>query len=104
MRMRPICTDCPYNCRALSMLICPPSKTKWKRLLNDEVHIAVEAFCKSDIKNKPSLKYVNPDFLKVGRIQNQNCLLVIRPKTIIHQDLSIGELVPSPHKRNRRSN
>ena len=25
------------------------------------------------------------------------CLLVIRPKTIIHQDLSIEELVPSPH-------
>ena len=31
--------------------------------------------------------------------QNQNCLLVIRPRTIIHQDLCLGKLVPSLHKR-----
>ena len=31
--------------------------------------------------------------------QNQNCLLVILPKTIIHQGLSIGELDARPYKR-----
>ena len=36
--------------------------------------------------------------------QNQNCLLVIRPRTIIHQNLWLGELVPSPHKRSKLSN
>ena len=36
--------------------------------------------------------------------QNQNCLLVIRPRTIIHQDLCLGKLVPSPHKRSKLSN
>ena len=36
--------------------------------------------------------------------QNQNCLLAIRPRTIIHQDLWLGELVPSPHKRSKFSN
>ena len=35
----------------------------------------------------------------ITAVQNQNCLLVIRPRTIIHQDLRLGELVPSPHKR-----
>ena len=29
---------------------------------------------------------------------------MIRPKTIIHQDLWLGELVPSPHKRSKLSN
>ena len=33
-----------------------------------------------------------------GQNKNQNRLLVMRPKTIIHQDLSLGELVPSPHR------
>ena len=36
--------------------------------------------------------------------QNQNCLLVIRPRTIIHQDLCLGKLVPSHHKRSKLSN
>ena len=41
---------------------------------------------------------------EVWNNQNQNCLLVIRPKKYIHQDLSLGELVPSPHKRRKLSN
>ena len=30
--------------------------------------------------------------------------LLIRPKTIIHQDMWLGELVPSPYKRSKLSN
>ena len=41
---------------------------------------------------------------KGGGVQNQNCLLVIRKRTIIHQDLCLGKLVPSPHKRSKLSN
>ena len=43
-------------------------------------------------------------FGKSPQNQNQNCLLVIRPRTIIHQDLCLGKLVPSPHKRSKLSN
>ena len=35
--------------------------------------------------------------------QNQNCLLVIPPKTIIYQDLRLAELVPSPYRRSKLS-
>ena len=45
----------------------PPSKTEWKRLLNNAVNITIEAIWEQDIKNKPSLKYVNTDALKVGK-------------------------------------
>ena len=45
----------------------PPSKTEWKRLLNNAVNITIEAILEQDIENKPSLKYVNTDALKVGK-------------------------------------
>ena len=38
------------------------------------------------------------------RIRIRNVHRVIRPKTIIHQDLSIRELVPSTHKRSKLRN
>ena len=46
--------------------------------------------------------YLYPDAVSID--QNQNCLLVIRPKTIIHLVLSLGELVSSPHKRSKLNN
>ena len=45
----------------------PPSKTEWKRLLNNTVNITIEAIWEQNIKNKPSLKYVNTDAVKVGK-------------------------------------
>ena len=46
----------------------------------------------------------SPVLVILDQNQNQNCLLVIRPRTIIHQDLCLGKLVPSPHKRSKLSN
>ena len=40
---------------------------KEKQLLNQAVHSHVEALLKSDDESKNSLKYVNPDSLKVGK-------------------------------------
>ena len=45
----------------------PPSKNEWKRLLNSAVNTAIEESWEQDIKSKSSLKYVNPDSLKVGK-------------------------------------
>ena len=45
----------------------PPSKNEWKRLLNSAVNTAIEESWKQDIKSKSSLKYVNPDSLKVRK-------------------------------------
>ena len=52
----------------------------------------------------PKHKTPNIFFQNQNQNQNQNCLLVIRPRTIIHQDLCLGKLVPSPHKRSKLSN
>ena len=62
----------------------------------------------------PTITWVEPEAIldfsskilssKHDQNQNQNCLLVIRPRTIIHQDLCLGKLVPSPHKRSKLSN
>ena len=50
-----------------SLLDEQPSKSKWKKLLNQTVHSHVEALWKSEVESKNSLKYVNPDSLKVGK-------------------------------------
>ena len=43
------------------------SKSEWKELMNRSINSSVEAVWKSEIKSKSSLKYVNPDSLKVGQ-------------------------------------
>ena len=45
----------------------PPPKLAWKHLLNNSVNFAIEAEWKSDIEQKSSLKYVNPETLGVGK-------------------------------------
>ena len=42
-------------------------KLAWKHLLNNSRNFATEAEWKSDIEQKPSLKYVNPETLGVGK-------------------------------------
>ena len=44
-----------------------PQKLAWKHLLNNSVNFAIEAEWKSDIEQKSSLKYVNPETLGVGK-------------------------------------
>ena len=44
-----------------------PSKTEWKRIMNNAVNNTIEANWDMDIKNKTSLKYINKDSLKVGK-------------------------------------
>lgn len=43
------------------------SKSEWKRLLNNSINSYVEASWKAEVETKSSLKYVNPDILKVGQ-------------------------------------
>ena len=55
------------------------SKQEWKKILNDTVHSHIEAMWRADIGEKSSLKYVNPNFLKVGKSHHvwstvRNCL------------------------------
>ena len=38
-----------------------------KNLLNQAVHSQVDVLWKSEVESKHSLKYVNPDSLKVGK-------------------------------------
>ncbi|MCG7892397.1 MAG: reverse transcriptase family protein, partial [Candidatus Thiodiazotropha endolucinida] len=45
----------------------PPSKAEWKLTLNQRIHESVESFWKSDIANKTSTKYLNPNVLKIGK-------------------------------------
>ena len=45
----------------------PPSKTEWKRKMNNAVNNTIEANWDMDIKKKTSLKYINKDSLKVGK-------------------------------------
>ena len=43
------------------------SKPQWKKLLNSSINSFVEASWKEEVENKTSLKYLNPDKLKVGQ-------------------------------------
>ena len=42
-------------------------KSKWKSMLNKAVNEYIEAKWQNDLKAKPSLKYINPNSLKVGK-------------------------------------
>ena len=44
-----------------------PSKTEWKRIMNNAVNNTIEANLDMDIKKKTSLKYINKDSLKVRK-------------------------------------
>ena len=55
------------------------SKSAWKRILNEAVHSHIEAMWRADMAEKSSLKYVNPNSLKVGQTHHvwstvSNCL------------------------------
>ena len=55
------------------------SKSEWKRNMNETVHSHIEAMWRADVTEKSSLKYVNPNSLKVGKAHHfrstvRNCL------------------------------
>ena len=55
------------------------SKSEWKRILNETVHSHIEAMWRADMAEKSSLKYINPNSLKVGQTHHvwstvSNCL------------------------------
>ena len=43
------------------------SKSEWKEIISNTVHSHIEATWRAEIGAKASLKYVNPDSLKVGK-------------------------------------
>ena len=44
------------------------SKLEWKRILNEVVNSHIEASRRAEIEQKTSLKYINPNSLKVGAV------------------------------------
>lgn len=45
----------------------PPHRSEWKDLLNNSVNSVIETERKKDVQDKSSLRYVNPDALRVGK-------------------------------------
>ena len=57
-----------YNMRPIfSLFEQQIPESEWKLFLNQSINSVVEAAWKCEIESKPSLKYVNPDSLKVGQ-------------------------------------
>ena len=44
-----------------------PSKSKWKKMVNKAINLAVETPWREDISSRSSLKYINPESVKVGK-------------------------------------
>ena len=44
-----------------------PSKTEWKKMLNQTINGTVESKWKLDLQEKSSLKYINPESVSVGK-------------------------------------
>ena len=53
---------------AYELLENPPTKEKWKCLLKEQIHGSVEESWRNDIASKSSLKYLNPESVKVGKV------------------------------------
>ena len=62
---------------AYSLIINTPDKRNWKKMLKESVNLYVEKKWKEEIKEKRSLKYLNPDSLKVG--QTHHVYSTVRP-------------------------
>ena len=46
----------------------PPSKEQWKKTVKDKVHLTTEQQWRDDIESKSSLKYLDPDAVRVGKV------------------------------------
>ena len=46
----------------------PPSKEQWKRRLKAQLHSNIEKSWREDIASKSSLKYLNPEAVRVGKV------------------------------------
>ena len=58
-----------YNLPSIYSLFRQPlSKAEWKSTLNHAVNTHIEASWQAEVKQKPSIKYVNPNSLKVGTL------------------------------------
>ena len=44
-----------------------PTRNKWKNMVNTAINSVVEAQWREDISSKPSLEYINPESVKVGK-------------------------------------
>ena len=56
-----------YGLPSPSVLLEQPlSKPKWKSMVDEAISSAVEETCREDIQSKSSLKYINPNKVKVG--------------------------------------
>ena len=64
-----------------------PDKRNWKKMLKESVNLFVEKKWKEEIREKRSLKYLNPDSLKVG--QTHHVYSTVRPNK---EDIKRSEL------------
>lgn len=53
---------------AYDLLETTPTKEKWKQTVKTQIHSAVEESWREDINTKPTLKYLNPQAVKVGQV------------------------------------
>ena len=55
---------------AYELLKNPPSKEQWKKTVKGKVHQTIEKQWRDDIESKSSLKYLNPDAVRVGKVHH----------------------------------
>lgn len=53
---------------AYTILVDTPKKDQWKNQVSSKVHQHVETIWKEDFASKSSLKYLNPNSVRVGRV------------------------------------
>ena len=53
---------------AYELIENPPSKEQWKKTVKSKVHQAIENQWRTDIESKSSLKYLNPEAVKIGKV------------------------------------
>ena len=51
---------------AYELFVNRPSNNEWKAILNSELNCFVETAWEKDIRDKSSLKYLNPQSVSVG--------------------------------------
>ena len=47
-----------------------PSRSKWKKMVNKAINLAVETQWREDISYRSSLKYINPESVNVGKVHH----------------------------------
>ena len=82
----------------------PPSKEQWEKTVKSKVHQAVENQWRTDIESKSSLKYLNPEAVKIGKVHQMYAVVRNNIQDVIGAEIKARLLTGTYTLQSNRAN